>query len=121
MEFEPTKERLHVFDCSNNFGIEKEGYGFGKEITNNGTDGGKKMWQDPKDLWGKLHNQKGDIVANAIETVEKNKKQLTEKDRKKAKDVWQFQHTSGHPSEGTIVYAAMTNSIKTIHLLGEMC
>ena len=45
--FEPTRQGLHVLDCSDKFGIDKENNGcvFGKEITDNGTDFGKKMFR----------------------------------------------------------------------------
>ena len=101
VDFAPNEKGLHVFDCSPFIGEGKRGYVFGKDITDNKTMNGLEM----------CHNMTG-VTDEAIDTVENSKKRFSARDQKKALSVRRFQHVAGHPSDGTLIYAAVTNSIK---------
>jgi hypothetical protein len=105
LAFPPNKDGLHVLDCSKYFGIGKQGYVFGTSIVDNKTNNGLAM----------CHNVTGVTINNvddAIDTIEKSKKNFSKRDQVRANRVRRFQHVSAHPSDETIIYSAMTNSIK---------
>jgi hypothetical protein len=105
VSFPSNKDGLHILDCTNYFGVAKRGYVFGESITDNKTDNGHGM----------CHNITGVPTKNledAIDTVEKSKQNFSKKDQARANRVRRFQHVAAHPSDETIIYSAMTNSIK---------
>ena len=105
--------RLHVLDCTKYFGIGKDGYIFGKKITDNNVSNGKDMC---KSIHGTIENAKAFVSINnvddAIDTVTKSKNNFSKRDQSKASRVRRFQHVAAHPSDDTLIYSAMTNGIK---------
>jgi hypothetical protein len=105
VSFLSNKDGLHILDCSKYVGVGKQGYVFGKSIIDNKTSHGLAM----------CHNVTGGVDNNlkdAIDTVEKSKQNFSKKDQLRAARVRRFQHVAAHPSDETIIYSAMTTSIK---------
>ena len=105
LSFSPNKDGLHILDCSNYFGVGKQGYVFGKTIIDNETNNGTAM----------CHNITGvpeTDVSDAIDTIKKSKQNFSTRDQQRANRVRRFQHVAAHPSDDTIIYSAMTNGIK---------
>ena len=105
VSFSSTSDGLHVLDCTRYFGVGRQGHVFGKSIIDNNTNNGLSMCHN---ITGVLKNK----VADAIDTVEKSKQNFSKKDQLRANRVRRFQHVAAHPSDETIIYSAMTNSIK---------
>jgi hypothetical protein len=103
VSFSSTPDGLHVMDCASYFGVGRQGHVFGTSIIDNNTNSGLSM----------CHNITGVTkVKDAIDTVEKSKQNFSKKDQLRADRVRRFQHVAAHPSDETIIYSAMTNSIK---------
>jgi hypothetical protein len=51
-------------------------------------------------------------VKDAIDKIEKSKQKFSKRDQLRASRVRRFQHVAAHPSDETMIYSAMTNSIK---------
>ena len=111
--FSPNKEGLHVLDCTKYFGIGKDGYIFGNNITNNNVDNGNDMFRS---IHGTIENAAAfvsiDNVDDVIDTSSKSKNNFSKRDQSKATRVRRFQHVAAHPSDDTLIYSAMTNGIK---------
>ncbi|OEU11892.1 hypothetical protein FRACYDRAFT_245012 [Fragilariopsis cylindrus CCMP1102] len=111
--FSPNTEGLHVLDCTKYFGIGKDGYVFGKHITDNNVSSGNNMFNS---IHGTIENADAfvsiDDVDDAIDTITKSKNNFSKRDQSKAMRVRRFQHVAAHPSDDTLIYSAMTNGIK---------
>ena len=90
-------------DCSKYSREGKLTYVFGKTITDNSVDGSNAMCNT---FSGRLNNLDG------IDTVANSKRNFSTRYQKKAQLMQCFQHVSGHPSNKTLIYFAVTNSIK---------
>ena len=104
VQFVPSDQGLHVKNCSEYFGLDKSGCVFGTEITDNGTQGGESM------SYASGINKIN--ISTGIDTVEQSKARFSVRDQERANAVRRFQHVSGHPSDSTIIYSAVTNGIK---------
>jgi hypothetical protein len=105
LSFPPNKDGLHILDCTKYFGVGKQGYVFGKNVIDNKTNNGLAMCHN---ITGVTENK----VNDAIDTVEKSKQNFSKRDQLRASRVRRFQHVAAHPSDATIIYSAMTNSIR---------
>ncbi|OEU17119.1 hypothetical protein FRACYDRAFT_237529 [Fragilariopsis cylindrus CCMP1102] len=105
VSFSSTPDGLHIMDCTDYFGAGRHGHVFGDSIIDNNTNNGLSM----------CHNITGvtkQKLHDAIDTVKKSKQNFSVKDQLRANRVRRFQHVAAHPSDETIIYSAMTNSIK---------
>ena len=102
--FASNKEGLHILDCRDYFGLGKSGCVFGQNVIDNNTNNGSSM----------CHNITGTTLNNdfTIDAVEKSKQNFTKRDQLRAGRVRRFQHVAAHPSDETIIYLTITNSIK---------
>ena len=113
-EFKPTVDGLHVMDCKSL--LKKGKHIFGRNITDNGTKHGEAM--------GSCHHIKASTEAHCfaegvsklnnsegIDTLKGSIAKLSKRDQGRVFAARRFQHVSGHPSDKTLMYAAVTNSV----------
>ena len=113
-EFKPTVDGLHVMDCEKL--LKKGKHIFGRTITDNGTMHGEAM--------GSCHHIKAKADAHCfaegvnkinnsegIDTVKGSIARLSKRDQMRVLLTRRLQHVAGHPSDDTLIYAAVTNSI----------
>ena len=113
-EFKPTVDGLHVMDCEQL--LKKGKHIFGRTITDNGTMHGEAM--------GSCHHIKAKADAHCfaegvnkinnsegIDTVKGSIARLSKRDQMRVLLTRRLQHVAGHPSDDTLIYAAVTNSI----------
>ena len=114
-EFKPTADGLHVMDCKSLLKTRGKNI-FGSIITDNGTMNGRAMGKcnfvktKVKALCfaeglNKINNSEG------IDTVKGSLARFAKRDRLKILATRRFQHVSGHPSDDTMLHAALTNTI----------
>ena len=113
-KFKPTVDGLHVMDCEKL--LKKGKHIFGQTITDNGTMHGEAM--------GSCHHIKAKADAHCfaegvnkinnsegIDTVQGSIARLSKRDQMRVLLTQRLQHVAGHPSDDTLICAAVTNSI----------
>ena len=114
-EFKPTADGLHVMDCESLLKTRGKNI-FGSIITDNGTMNGTAMGSCNlvkakvealcfAEGLNKINNSEG------IDTVTGSLARFAKRDQLKIQATRRFQHVSGHPSDDTMLYAAVTNTV----------
>ena len=130
INFQATTQGLHVLDCAKYFTVKNNCSGrvFSKHVPDNGmsygdnihTGVGTTNTKDNAICTGVVNANDSAIadntnctgVDNAIDTVTKSMAKFNKRYQLKGTVVQQFQHVAAHPSNSTIIYSTVTNSIK---------